>query len=122
MLSWCVLLIGTCVLIIDFLTDDSTSPSSLSSKVVRDVKSLSFLKYNKQLKVDIQMAVNSIQQNGYDVNELAQQSGYKIDVDKLSKCYVETVRVSDKVAFELISYLVQHNHNLQVEIASLFCL
>ena len=84
------------------------------------MKSLSFFKYNKHLKVDIQMAVNSIQQNGYDLNELAQQSGYKIDVDKLSKCYGETVHVSDKAAFELISYLVQHNHNLQVEMHPYF--
>ena len=114
-------------LIIDFLTDDSTSASSHSSQVLRDVKSLSFLQYDKQLKVDMQMAVNSIQQNGYDLNELAQQSGYKIDVDKLSKCCGETVEtllksenVSDKAAFELISYLVQHNHNLQVEMHPYF--
>ena len=82
---------------------------------MRDVENLSFLQYDKELKIELDRIMTDISENGYNLNELAQQGGYEIDIEKLKEHSDSNYGLSDKAAFQLISYLTQQNSNLKVE-------
>lgn len=67
----------SCILLIGFI-DDTASSSSRDSMVLRDIMGLSFVNFDMD---DVGSIMDSIDSNGYTLNELAQWSGYVIKVE-----------------------------------------